>query len=167
MSSKVTFYIDSKRCQLSFCLGPRCSTNTLPEDSSPVLSKTSFLHANGITGTPTPRSACTDTNPVFLSIRQGYRAGDCQIRKEVGSERKTTLLPPPPPQPCAPRFLSLTQTCTGVTDRRQPRCPGNRFARPTALGCHRHISRCRRIWERPTQPFKRQIVGAHSISTLS
>lgn len=41
----------------------------------------------GITETPTARSAWVDTNPVFLSLRQGYSTGDCQSSNEVGSEK--------------------------------------------------------------------------------
>lgn len=125
----------------------------------------SFLHTNGITETPTARPACADTNPVFLSIRQGYSAGDCQSRKELGRESEKTHFPP---NQRAPGFPSLTQSYAG----RESQTTGS--SRACAIGLPDLLSAgitgiCLgivHIRKRPAQPFKRQIVAAHRISTL-
>lgn len=125
----------------------------------------SFLHTNGITETPTARFACVDTKPVFLIIRQGYSAADCQSRKEVGRESEETHFPP---NLRAPGFPSLTQTYAGGESQTIGSPCACAIGLPDLLsaGITGICLGIAQIWKRPAQPFKRQIVAAHSISTL-
>lgn len=120
----------------------------------------------GITETPTARPACVDTNPVFLSLRQGYSTGDCQSSKEVGSVKKNKthkqtrtnpqnqnkqtkplhhntpkqLTLPSSASLCAPGFPFNPDLCRTLSHILSAASMSNPFARLTAHRCYQHTS---------------------------
>lgn len=79
--------------------------------------ESSTIHTKGIGETPTARPACVDTNQMFLSMTQGYSAGDFQSTKEVKENSEKTCVSRVPlssHSPCATAISLPDSLCTSI-----------------------------------------------------
>lgn len=87
----------------------------------------------GITETLTARSVCVDTNPVFLSLRQGYSKETAKTvrRWEVKKNQNHPPIFPSFPSLYAPGFPFNTDLCRTLSHTLSATPMSNRFARLT------------------------------------
>lgn len=82
MSSKVEFYIKAASSAREVSVQAQSVKQTpcqrIPAQFFTRHMESSTVHTKGIGETLTARPACVDTNQMFLSMRQGYSAGDFQ-----------------------------------------------------------------------------------------
>lgn len=99
MSSKVEFYIKAANSASEVSVQAH-SVKQTPRQRIPAQFFTRYregstVHTKCIRETPTARPACVDTNQMFLSMRKGQSAGDCQSTEEMEKKKneKTTFPP--------------------------------------------------------------------------